>query len=230
MKIAGYDPSINSTGKCIMTLDDDTYDIQDVRLYGYSKVIKRSITLQNCEIFHVGTQYPKMNMYDRQNIAYEALKKDMEDVVNVSFEGYAYDKNKKTSRSIFQLGEFIGGMKKMFYDMGKGVIIYPPKTVKKFATGTGNADKVTMCKMFEKEFPEWYPTEAFNLLPEFEDPHADLCDAFWMAEILRNHMIYEVFGTERLDEGTVAFLEFKKDKKTSSIVETKLERKSPDSP
>ena len=116
MKIVGIDPSIDSTGKCIMTLRDDDLDIVDVQFRGYSKVKKRCMKSKNgkFEIFHVGTKYSSMNMFDRQNIAYKYLKKDMTDVKYVAFEGYAY--GKKITRSLVQLGEFIGGMKKMFYD------------------------------------------------------------------------------------------------------------------
>ena len=42
LKIAGIDPGINSTGKCIMTLDPETYGIVDVQLYGYNKTINKT--------------------------------------------------------------------------------------------------------------------------------------------------------------------------------------------
>ena len=207
-----------------MTLDDGTYDILDVQLYGYNSTKKRCVSGLNCRVDHVGTKYTKMNMFDRQNIAYDVLTLDMEDVKHVAFEGYAYGFAKKSQESgrLVQLGEFIGGMKKFFYDAGKGIIIYPPRTVKRFATGNGNAGKTMMCEMFEEEYPQYYPREVFNNLPQFIDPHGDICDAFWIAETLRNHLIYEVFGTENLDEGTVAMLELKATKNTSSIVETEL--------
>ena len=35
MKIAGIDPSMNSSGKVIMDLDDGTFDIRDIQFYGY---------------------------------------------------------------------------------------------------------------------------------------------------------------------------------------------------
>jgi len=227
-KIVGIDPGINSSGKCILTLDDKTFDIVDVQLYGYNKTIKRCLSGQNCQIFHTSTQFTKMNMFDRQNMAYDILAKDMEDVKHVAFEGYAfgYADKEKSSGSLIQIGEFIGGMKKFFYDMGKGIIIYPPRTVKKFAVGLGNAGKTMMCEMFAAEYPEWYPQEVFNKLPQFIDPHADICDAFWIAHTLRHHLIYEILGTDSLDEGTVALLEAKADKDSDAIVDTKLIRKN----
>ena len=224
LKIAGIDPSIDSTGKCIMTLDDK-YNVIDIAFYGYISTKKHTFKQNNVEIFHVGTKYSKMNMCDRQNIAYEFLKKDMEDVKFVAFEGYAF--GKKITRSLVQLGEFIGGMKKMFYDEGKGIIIYPPRTVKRFATGDGEAGKLSMCQMFKEEFPNLYPKEFDLFKNQYETPHADLCDAFWMTETLRCQIIYEKLGRDsQLDEGTIAMLEFKSTKKTSAIVETKMIKKA----
>jgi Holliday junction resolvasome RuvABC endonuclease subunit len=223
MKICGIDPSINSTGKCILELNDDDYNIIGVTFYGYNKVKKHCFPRSSSvEVFHVGTQYTNMNMFDRQNIVYDYMIKDMEDVSHVSFEGYAFGAG--STRAIFQLGEFIGGMKKLYYDMGKGIIIYPPRAVKRFATGNGNADKSQMCNAFKVEYPQFYPKE-FELMKQYSDPHGDLCDAFWIAETLRNHLIYDVLGPDHMDEGTVALLESKSTKKSHSIVETELVRR-----
>ena len=227
MKICGIDPGMNSTGKCIMTLDDKTFDIVDVQLYGFNKVIKRCLSGQNCRIFHTSTKYTQMPMYDRQNMAYDILLKDMEDVKHVAFEGYAYgysDKEKSSGRLI-EIGEFVGGMKKLFYDLGKGIIIYPPTSIKKFATGNGAAGKIMMCEMFALKYPKYYPSEVFSQLPQFEDPHADICDAFWIAHTLRYHLIYEILGTDSLNPGIVALLESKSTNDSDSIVETVLVKK-----
>lgn len=227
MKICGIDPSMNSSGKCIMELDDNTYDVLSVKFHGYCDTNKWCITGTNFEVFRVGTKYTKMNMFDRQNIAYDIILKDMEDIKFIAFEGYAFDVQQ--SNKIFQLGEFIGGIKKLFYDRNKGIIIYPPKVVKRFATGNGNADKCMMRKMFQEEFPQWYP-EEFNTFIQDESPHSDLCDAFWIAETLRNHIKYENLGIKSLDEGTVALLEWKADKKSHSIIETLMVKKCETSP
>jgi Holliday junction resolvasome RuvABC endonuclease subunit len=221
MKICGIDPSINSTGKCIMELDDG-YNIVSVKFYGYNMVRKRCLESDDVHMDCLGTKYNKLCMFDRQDIAYAFLKRDMEDVTHIAFEGYAFGKS--GTSSLLQLGEFIGGMKKMFYDMGKGIIIYPPRVVKHFATGSGNADKSQMSLAFKSDFPQFYP-EIFAQFPQNEDPHSDLCDAFWIAETLRNHLIYDIMGPQYMEEGTVALLESKSTKKSQSIVETELVKK-----
>jgi len=222
IKIAGIDPSINGTGKCIMDLDDETYAIKSIKYYGYHTTKVREHLGEQVVVNHLGSKYTSKLMYERQDIAYNILLQDMDDVEHIAFEGYAF--GKQGTRSLVQLGEFIGGMKKLFYDLGKGIVIYPPKTVKKFATGTGNADKVLMCDMFQKTCPALYP-EEFSNFENYESPLADMVDAFWMAETLRNHLIYDILGTEFLEAGIVGLLESKSTKKTDSIIETKLVRK-----
>lgn len=222
IKIAGIDPSINSTGKCIMDLDDDTYEIKSLKFYGYHPTKVREYIGEGVVVRHLGSKYTSKLMFERQDIAYQILLEDMDEVKHIAFEGYAF--GKQGTRSLVQLGEFIGGMKKMFYDLGKGIVLYPPKTVKKFATGNGNADKVLMCDTFRKTCTHLYP-EEFSNFDNYDSPLADMVDAFWMAETLRNHLIYDILGAEALDDGIVGLLESKSTKKTDSIVETPLVKK-----
>ena len=224
MKICGIDPSINSTGKCIMELDDDTLAIKSVKFYGYYSVKKWCLSGDNVHIECVGTKYVKNCIMERQRIAYDIMNVDMEDVSLVAFEGYAFGANNNKTRALVQLGEFNGGLKKLFYDQGKGIVIYPPKVVKRFATGSGNSDKAQMSQFFKSEYPHLYP-ELFESFKQNESPHGDLCDAFWMAETMRWQMMYDIFGSENIDEGMVALLEFKSTKKSTPIIETAFFRK-----
>ena len=201
MKIAGIDPSMNSTGKCIMDLDDETFDIKSIMFYGYHTTKVRSISGERLRIDHIGTKFTSYNMFERQDLAYNILATDMEDVRHIAFEGYAFGKT--GTSSLIQLGEFNGGMKKFFYDQGKGIIIYPPTTIKHFATGSGAADKVGMVESFKKLYPCLYP-ESFNQLPQYDSPHSDLCDAFWICEILRNQLKYDILGESSLAPHIVA--------------------------
>lgn len=217
IKIAGIDPSINSSGKVIMELDSQTYDVQKIKFYGYNETKKWCLVKDNVEIECVGTKYSSMNMFDRQNLAYGILNKDMEDVKCIAFEGYSYSSSQ--SSSLFQIAEFCGGLKKYFYDKGKNIVIYPPLTIKKFATGKGNAEKCHMKAAFETRYPEFYPA-CINLLKTFESPQNDLIDAYYICQVLRCHIMY-VAGIEMSDEITEA-IEYKSTKKSQSIVETEI--------
>lgn len=200
MKIAGFDPSTKSTGKCIMELNDETFAIESVKLYAYLQVKKRCYSDDLLEITHVGSTYESKSILERQSIAYPVLDKNMEDVKFASFEGYAYSKargrggnTQSHSRGIIQLGEFIGSMKYHFYQKGIGVVVYPSTTIKKFATGDGTADKILMQQQFKTDYPEYYHDYLDNII-DFENPSSDIVDAFWLCEALRLHIKMDVLG------------------------------------
>lgn len=220
MKIAGFDASMNSTGKCIITMHDETFDILEIDFYGYNKTKKRCVEEGNVHIKCVGTQYTQMSMFERQDIAYNILNIDMDDVKFAAIEGYSFGST--LSNSTFQIGEFIGGLKKMLYDQGKGIVIYPPSVVKYYATEKGNAQKNHMKMAFLQRYPQYYPQQIEHL-PPFEDPQADLIDAFWIAMILRSHIMYE--AKVNLENEITEALEHKSSKKVESILETEMFKK-----
>ena len=207
MKIAGIDPSMNSSGKVIMDLDDTTLDIKSVDYYGYSSHLCDLHEEEHVHIYPLGTDYTKQSMAVRMDRAYTILAKDMEDVRYIAFEDYAYDEaNKQGSNSIFQIGEFCGGLRYFFYMMGKGIITYGIPQIKHFATGSGGAHKPEMCQSVKEHYPEFYYPYLETLTPQYESPHSDLCDAFWMCEILRNHIKYDVLGPDSLSDETLGLM------------------------
>jgi Holliday junction resolvasome RuvABC endonuclease subunit len=222
MKIAGIDLSINSPGKCIMDLDDNTLDIRSIKFYGFNTIKKRCLKQDNVEIDHVGSDYVKKNMFERQDLAYKILMKDMEEVKFAAMEGYSYSSAK--SNSLFQIGEFSGGFKKIIYDMHKGLVIYAPSVVKLFSTGMGNAQKNNMKQAFVSQYPQYYPP-CIEGLPQFDSPASDIVDAFWITTILRYHIAFEK-NPELVPGDIMLKLSKKSSKKVSSILETKMFKKS----
>lgn len=209
MRIAGIDPSIRSSGKVIMTLNDDTFDIESVDYYGYNDTLSNQVSIDHLRIFSVGTDYDKLSMVEREDRAFAVLDVDMEDVKYVSFEDYAYDEaNRKGSNAIFQIGEFCGGIRRHFYLQGKGIITYGIPQIKHFATGSGSAKKPAMCEAVREYFPQFYLPYFDTFTKQYESPHADLCDAFWMCEILRNHIKYDILGPESLSDETRTLMEY----------------------
>ena len=90
-------------------------------------------------------------------------------------EGYAFGRNNKSH----QIGE-LGGLVKhhMYYITQTPYRIYPPKSVKMFVTGNGNASKEDMIKAQKPKIeglPKGLPDENVG----------DLCDALGLAEMLR---------------------------------------------
>lgn len=225
MKIAGIDPSINSSGKVIMDIDDDTMDIRGIRYYGYTMTRYLACDTPEVYIEYIGKEYAKFSMPERMHRAYEILDKDMDDVKYIGIEDYAYGKAGKVgSNRIFQIGEFCGGVRYHFYEKGIGIVNYNIRQIKKYATGDGNADKIPMCVSLEEHFPELCPKQ-FLEFPEthrYDSPHADMCDAFWMCEILRNHLKYEKLGPESIDPVSAKLLTSATSKKCVALVDSEL--------
>ena len=229
MKIAGIDPSMNSSGKVIMDLDDDTFDVRDIQFYGYQPHLNAILETEHFHIMCSGTDYDKVPMLVRQERAIKILERDMEDVKYISFEDYAYEKaNEGNSNSIFQIGEFCGAYRRHFYLQGKGIITYGITQIKHFATGNGDAGKIAMCESMKAIYPEFYYPEFDKFPKQYESPHSDLCDAFWMCEILRNHIKYDILGPDSIPENTLALLTFRTKKKqfdTRALVDYSMVRK-----
>ena len=228
MKIAGIDPSMNSSGKVIMDLDDETFAVKDIQFYGYQPKLNAVLETEHVHIMCSGTDYDKVPMLVRQERAIKILERDMEDVKYISFEDYAYEKaNEGNSNSIFQIGEFCGAYRRHFYLQGKGIITYGICQIKHFATGNGDANKIAMCEAMKAVYPQFYYPEFDQFPKQYESPHSDLCDAFWMCEILRNHIKYDILGPESLPEDTLALMRFhtaKKQYDTRALVDYSMVR------
>lgn len=209
MKIAGIDPSVMSSGITVMDLDDDTLDVKDIQFYGYTTSKMYAVDEGNVHIERLMSEdeYRDLPMPARQERAYDIIKKALEGVSFVGIEDYAVSKAAGgSSSSMIQIAEFCGGIRLMMYQMNIGYINYGILQIKRYATGDGKAEKVGMCCAFREEFPDLYPADIFAKLKQYESPMADLCDSFWMCEIMRNHMKLEKFGPDSLTDEQFAFL------------------------
>jgi len=227
MKICGIDPSMKSSGQVVMTLDDDTLDVVDIQFYGYTHTKMYAIDEGNVHIEFLGSYDSCRNrcIPDRQEQTFGIIRKHLDGVSFVGMEDYATSKAKKESGSILQIAEFCGGIRYMMYTMGIGIINFGIGQIKRFATGNGDAGKPDMCLSFLHEYPHLYPSDIFAKLKEFDSPHNDLCDAFWMCEILRSCMKLEKFGPQSLDETKYAFLTTTVTKGALSLAESPLMKK-----
>lgn len=225
MKIAGIDPSIKSSGIVVMDLADDL-SVKDVQYYGYTTIKMYAIDAGNVHIQYLcqPDKYAAMCIPERQRMTYDIIGRHLKDVTFLGMEDYATSKAKTGSGSILQIAEFCGGMRYLAYTMGIGIINFGIGQIKRFATGDGDADKISMCVAFKKAFPELYPDDIFAKLKQYESPHNDLCDAFWMCEILRELMVLEKFGEEKLDPTSYTLLTTTKTKGAISLAEAPLMR------
>lgn len=89
----------------------------------------------------------------------------------VAFEDYAFAAHGR----VFNIAEAAGALKVEYYQAGVPIRLYDPGSIKKFATGFGNADKVRM-------------VDTYNELPIKEKldglVNDDIVDAYFIAELL----------------------------------------------
>ena len=193
----GIDPSINSTGVCILETDDNNKQVNcKFYIIKGSKLTKKESKAEddNAKMFQY-ILYDKLDTSTKNIEDYKTLEwnktqnminvckciKDIvfkyianhNDVLNVYVcqEGISYGSTIKT-KSVFDLAGLNYLLRSTFINSNicKYFVIAAPSEIKKFATGKGNASKEMMINTFSCIFP--------NLqLPKIDD----ICDAYFMA-------------------------------------------------
>jgi Holliday junction resolvasome RuvABC endonuclease subunit len=87
---------------------------------------------------------------------------------------------------VFGIAENSGYLKMMIFNSGKSLELFSPKTIKKFASGNGNAKKEDMIDAFEKLLS----LDLFSLLQmernkTLKSPITDIVDSFFIAKLLK---------------------------------------------
>jgi hypothetical protein len=177
----GIDYSLNSPAICIHTGDIFSFD--------------------NCKFRYIAQKKSHVVMNEK----FYGLEKDNSIVFNCGIERYNYNKNLllsnlfvcnkqykvliedfsfgSTGRSILNIAENSATLKYCLrYEHGINYNIISPKTIKKFATGSGNASKDEMIACFEKE-------TGFDILNFFDvkklknpKPVDDLVDSYYLCK------------------------------------------------
>jgi len=99
----------------------------------------------------------------------------------IAIEGYSF--GSKGSR-LFQIAENTGVLKYKIYHEGYPLEIIPPTTIKKFATGKGNASKEQMHTAFVKETGFKIKTEMSPSTKDVTNPVSDIVDSFYICKYL----------------------------------------------
>ena len=144
MIIIGIDPSLTSTGLCVMSKQGElleTYAVNS-RFNGVKRLqdIKNKLVEKCCH---------NHNAIDK--------------AITVFIEGYSY--GSKNGRE--ELGELGGVIRLMLYEQKIPFIDIAPTSLKKYTTGKGMGDKVAMAigvlKSWGKDFPTTDQTDAYAL-------------------------------------------------------------------
>lgn len=145
-KIAGIDPSLNHTG--IVILDED------------GNIIHQSL-VEPKKLREI----PRLKFI--KDRVMEILKEH--DIKYVSIESYSFGSR---GRATFSLGELGGVLRLAFLEAGIEFKDYAPTSLKKFVTGSGNADKYQVRASIKEKYKI-----------DFEDDNE--ADAYGLAQMLK---------------------------------------------
>lgn len=177
MKIAGLDLSKNSSGVVVEELDS-SFNIIDVKRYGFTskrKVEQDGIKYWNAKDFK--------HDYDKYMFMISNILEWTKDCDYIFVEDYGY----AAVGMVFDLAEFEGFIKISLFNAGKNLRFYSINSNKKFFTGNGQSDKISMYNAFLK-YTE--PKPDISTLPEVDNGHgvqttSDIIDAYALAEFGR---------------------------------------------
>ena len=190
MRIIGIDPSINATGLYEMDLDDKTLDILSYDYKGFTQVKKNETT----EIVHYKKKDFKNNI-EQHIFMEEEISSFIYGADYVAIEGYAFN---ATGR-VFDIGEFVGGLKRMIYNEKILMRIYEPTVIKLASTNKGNCDKIRMCDEYDKLYDGQLD---LGHLPQYKTPKEDIVDAYYICKLLRLELMLRrgLIHLEKLSE------------------------------
>lgn len=128
-----------------------------------------------------------------------------EDCFYAAIEGYSM--GSRNTNSIFQLGELGGLMKQFLVSIDILLRVYPPKSVKKFCTGSGVASKRLMVytagqheflvpenslKRDSKKLKKKIEVDGQEYEKDITGPGCDLCDAFLIGRMLQDEVLLKL--------------------------------------
>ena len=187
--VIGIDYSLTSPAMCIMAKPN----IANCMFY-YLTINKKLVgTFKNAVGYLHQDHYSEQERYD--NIAEFFLNKiplEHKKVPDIFIEDYSFG---STGR-VFHIAENAGILKYKFWEVGYKFDTVAPTTVKKFATGKGNADKAKMYEAFKNE-----TGEDFNMLLNknltLGSPVTDIVDSYYIAK----YGYEKVKNKEKVNEG-----------------------------
>ena len=176
MKVAGLDLSMNSSGIVKLELDDNCNIVKAERM-GFTSVKKN----EGLNIFF----YKKTEFITRYDLTLwmnDKIQSFISDCDYIAVEDYAFGAN----GVVFDIGEFVGFVKISAFQKNIPLRLYDPNSIKKFATGSGNADKITMYDAFVKlnTIKPDISTLPIPTKGSGASPTSDVIDAHYIASLL----------------------------------------------
>ena len=182
MNIVGLDLSPKSPGCFKYKLNDDMEPVE-FDYMGFTDVKKNE--QEKIHFYHKDKTFN--NYIDREEWMLKRIEAFCYNVDYVAIEDYAFN---ATGR-VFHIAEFAGLVKYKLYKMNKKIRLYDPGTIKLFASGKGNGDKIRMYDSY-KDTNDNYQFDI-NTLPEVrqssgKSPTSDLIDAYFACNLLKTEL------------------------------------------
>ncbi len=179
--VMGIDYSMSCPAACIC-LNEEEFDFKDCRFLFLTDTKKYQVFYENILVRPVPTYKSDEERFDK--ISYEFLSfADLHGAKEVSIEGYAYG----GSGVVFHIAENTGILKHKLYNKEIPISVYPPSRIKKYATGSGRADKEQMYTAFVKETGVDLKKQLNYEKTKTESPVADIVDAYYICKYHYHH-------------------------------------------
>jgi Holliday junction resolvasome RuvABC endonuclease subunit len=176
MKLASLDYSMTSPAICVF--EGETWNFSHCKFYFF---IKSKFAIKTDQL--ISSDYPE---YETQQERFAKLAQwsldilQENDVKHVFIEGYSMGSK---SSSLFQIGENTGTLKHYLWKSDISFDLFAPTSVKKYATGKGNAPKDRMWEAFLEETD----CNIFHILGLEQgkswNPVSDIVDAYYICKM-----------------------------------------------
>ena len=179
--LVGIDPSINGTGVVVQN-GKDLEDFAILIFCSTKKEFKTYSGLEDVNIFPIKSIDKKLYLVNRAIITSKIITKFIRVITwyrkcVIILLNYAYG----ASGRMASIGEFIGILKYELLINGHQIKSYAPTSIKKFASGKGNANKARMVECFlETEMGKSLP-EKISKFKSFQD----IADAYFILDFLK---------------------------------------------
>jgi len=184
MIIAGIDYSMRSPSICVFTgTEKEAFTFERCKFYFLTE------TKKYAEFFLTnvyGSRFQDWNCeYQRYKSIADWAMDNLLGCEHIAIEGYSYGSKGK----VFHIAENTGVLKYKIYNSGVPLEVIPPTTVKKFATGKGNADKTMMHKFFKTDTGIDLKQEITPDKGTVDNPVSDIVDSYYICKYLHDKVL-----------------------------------------
>ena len=184
MIIAGIDYSMRSPSICVFTGKEDVaFSFERCKFHFLTDTQKYAeFFLKNI----YGSRFNDWNCeYQRYKSIADWAMDRLEGCTHIALEGYSFGSKGK----VFHIAENTGVLKYKIHNTGVPLEVIPPTTIKKFATGKGNADKIMMHRYFKSDTGIELKEEIIPDKGTVDNPVSDIVDSYYICKYLHDKVL-----------------------------------------